>query len=268
MNEHAIAKRWRNREQRWVSPGNLFQPARFAVDVVESDTTAKTFVEREHYSGSFPAAKLSVGMFGPRAELLGVAVFSVPMTNAVITKHLGALSGCDLGRFVCRPEVGYNGETWFLARAFRALMAQKSITGVVSFADPLERVAGGIVVKPAHWGTIYQASNALYVGRSCARLQLIAPDGSVVPPRGLSKLRNEDRGWEYVERQLVSRGAPARAFGEEPRAYVARLRFAPGFSMRKHPGNLVYAFGLDSSARMSLRAMHGAGQSYPQKVAA
>lgn len=118
----------------------------------------------------------------------------------------------------------------------------------VSYADPLERTtAGGLLVKPVHWGTIYRASNGRHVGRSSPRTVLLTPDGSVVSGRALTKVRKQARGREYAERQLVALGAPPRAFGEEPAAWVRRAMRAPGFRRIRHPGNLAYVFGLDSS---------------------
>jgi hypothetical protein len=228
---------------------------------------ARSFIARHHYAGTFPAERLSVGLFGPRAQLVGVAVFSVPSSNAALAKWtgMGHDAACELGRFVCTPDVAYNGETWFLARAVKLLVAEKRIRAFVSFADPLEWRAGELVIKPAHYGTIYQASNALYAGRADARSHLVGRDGRPVSPRGLSKLTALDRGWEYVERQLIALGAPVRGFGEHPRTWLHRVRRAPGFTRVRHPGNHAYVFGLDDLARAQLRALHRGGQQYPKR---
>jgi hypothetical protein len=249
-----------------MSPGSLFRPADFAVDVVEGDALSKEFIAQHHYAGTFPAKRLSVGLFGRGAALVGLAVFSVPASNATLRKWLGMGhdGGCELGRFVCTPEVAYNGETWFLARAARLLVSEKSVRAFVSFADPLEWRNGGVVIKPQHFGTIYQASNALHAGRSDARWHLVAPNGHPISPRALSKLRSLTKGWRYVERQLVSSGAPTRAFGEHPRTWLARVRVAPGFARVKHPGNIAYVFGLNDGARAELRALHKGGSPYPK----
>lgn len=177
-----LDKRWDARRERWVAPGRLFRSDDYAVDVIDS-STARAFVERTHYSGSFPADRLSVGLFGPGAELVGAAVFSVPMNQRVVPRWTGQApnDGVELGRFVCADSVAYNGESWFLARAFKLLRQVKQIRAVVSYADPLERhTAAGQLTKSAHWGTIYQASNAMHVGRSDARTLIVAPDGTVV----------------------------------------------------------------------------------------
>jgi hypothetical protein len=261
-----LDKRWTAHRERWVAPGALFRPTDYAVDAIDT-ATARRFIEREHYSASFPADRFNVGLFGPGAQLVGVAVFSVPMNQRVIPKWTGQApnDGAELGRFVCLPSVAYNGESWFLARAFRILRAEKQIRSVVSYADPLERrTASGELTKAAHWGTIYQGSNALYVGRSDARTLLVSPTGHVVSGRALSKIRQEERGCIYAAQQLRSYGAPERQPGESMAAWVDRATAA--FQRLRHPGNLCYVFGLDDGARRQLLTMHGAGLPY-QKAA-
>src|SRR3546814_12350961 len=76
-------------------------------------------------------------------------------------------AGVELGRFVCLEEVAFNGESFFLARALRVLVAEKrEVRSVLSYADPLERrdILTGIVTKPAHAGQIYQE-----IGRASCR---------------------------------------------------------------------------------------------------
>jgi hypothetical protein len=260
-------KRWQRRRELWVTPVDRFDPRQYAVDVLDGDATAKRFVCEHHYSASFPAARLSVGLFGPQAQLVGVATFSVPMNQRVIPKYTGDGNGAELGRFVCLPSVRFNGESWFLARAFRFVLQEKMVCGVVSYADPLERrTVSGELYKRQHWGTIYQASNATYVGRSCARTLLVAGSGEIVSPRSLSKIRNRERGWEYATRQLVERGAPPRENGEDPRGWVRRAETT--FRRVRHDGNLVYVFGLTRAATTRIRAIHGPGLDYPKARAA
>lgn len=265
-------KRWTHRAQRWVAPGRLFQPRDFAVDVPDTETVAKRWIVEHHYSGSFPAARLTVALYGRRAQLVGCAVFSVPMNANVVTSYTGAAdwrAGVELGRFVCSPDVAYNGETWFLARAFAALReAKPEVEYVISYADPVARLnLTGELVKPEHWGTIYQASNALYCGRSSPRRLLYAPDGSVISERALSKLRLEERGWPHCYRRLIAAGAPERQRGELLAEWVRRVTTRPGWERRRHDGNLTYVFGLTKPARDSLREIHGAGLPYPKRAA-
>lgn len=268
----AIEKRWRNRDERWVNPDRLFDPRGFGVEpILERD--AKPFVLAHHYSGTFPAARCSIGLvhISPtgRRELAGVAVFSVPAQRAVVPHYTGLPEndGTELGRFVCVDDVAFNGESWFLARSFRLLRELKpNIRAIVSYADPLERrdACSGTLYKRAHWGQIYQASNALYAGRATARTLILTPNGSIVSERAISKIRNQERSHDYAERALLAAGADPRAFGEDPSAWLDRVLASPTFRRLRHPGNLVYVFGLDDSARTSIRTANPIVQPYPR----
>ena len=88
-----------------------------------------------------PAARFRIGLYR-HGDLAGVAVFSHPCSNAVLTNVFQAplLSTVELGRFLLLDFVGGNGETWFLARAFEILRS-RGIVGVVSFSDLRYRAA-------------------------------------------------------------------------------------------------------------------------------
>jgi hypothetical protein len=263
----ACDKRWSGRRERWVTPEDRFLSAGYSVDVV-AEPLARDFVVREHYSGSFPAARLSVGLWGPGPTLVGVAVFSVPMSKSVLLRWTGAehAAAVELGRFVCSPSVKFNGETWFLRRCFRILGREKGCRAVLSFADPLERrTAAGELTKVAHHGTVYMAKGALLAGRATPRWLLLAPDGSVVSERLLSKIRGEERGIDYAVRRLQAFGAPARARGETWAAWTKRVVRMPIFRRVRHPGNLAYVFGLDRHTTARLATLHDGGQPYPRK---
>jgi len=91
------------------------------------------------------AARLSVGLFdAQRAELVGVVVFGVPMNQRVVPARLGvpASEGVELSRLVLLDHIPGNAESWFVARAFRALREEKpEVRGVVSYCDPVPRQA-------------------------------------------------------------------------------------------------------------------------------
>jgi len=252
-------KRWRDRSQRWRSPGDVFDPRRFAVDGIDRDAEPKRFVEQHHYAGSYPAAVFRVGLFGPGCQLAGVAVFSNPPQPRALPRWTGAPIGAaaELGRFVLLDDVGYNAETWFLARAFRLLREHTAVRRVLSYADPLERPE---IAKPAHWGTVYQASNAIYAGLSESRWQHVAPTGEVASRRMLNKIRQGHQGWRYGVKWLRERGAPAPAATEPLGAWVDRV--IAGWRRVYHPGNLAYVFGLDDRAREALRQLHRGGRAY------
>lgn len=275
MDQQVIAadKRWRDGMERWVRPGATIDPKEFGIDALSREPRA--FVQQHHYSGSFPAARLSVGLFRKSgvapSRMVGAAVFSVPAQRATVPCYTGLEpgAGVELGRFVCLPEVAYNGETWFLRRAFAALRSEKpEIKAVVSYSDPLERRdAGGMLCKPAHYGTIYQASNAHFAGRSKPEMLWIDGTGRALSRRSMSKIRNGERGWEAAARRLVERGADPRRLGEEPKAWLERVLREPTFRRVRHPGNFAYVFGMDAATRDSIKAAIGSSLPYPKRHA-
>jgi hypothetical protein len=223
------------------------------VDVI-GDGVAAAYIAANHYARSAPPQILSVGLFdtngiGP-ASICGVCRFSVPMSQAAIPARTGQPPehGCELGRLVLDESVPGNGESWFVARAFRLLLQEKPhIRAVISYSDPEPRYrADSSVVKRGHIGVVYQALNAFYLGRSAPRTLLMANDGTVVSERAMSKLRNDERGAGYVYEQLRRLGAPPVARGESGREYLTRVAALPIFRRLRHPGNLTYAWALGS----------------------
>lgn len=273
-----LDKRWRDRRERWVAPGDLFDPRAYAVDVVD-DAEAIAYVERHHYAASCPPTQLCVGLHGPgragRSALVGVAVFSVGIVHAAAARKYcgrGPAQVAELGRLVCDPSVRFNGESWMIARAFAALAREKGARAVYSYADPLERRdAAGQLTKGAHWGTIYQATNALHVGRSSPRTLYLTRQGRALSGRALTKIRKQEAGCDYAAAQLRAATGVPRAAGEAPDAWVRRALRAgvrSGAVRRvRHPGNLVYAFGLDGAERAALHTLHGGGRAYPRRTA-
>lgn len=262
-----------DRCQRWEDGRHTYRPAREVVDtsrleVVELDElTAKAFVVRHHYSRRYPAARFRFGLYD-RSELVGCAVFSRPFTAEVITNALPWLDhvdeGVELGRFVLLDSVGANAETWFLARCFAALRGR--VRGVVSFSDPNARHAcDGRELFPGHIGTIYQASNATYAGRTNPATLWLLPDATVFSNMANGKIRRGLRGWQNDARTLVELGADpiaADASDIERVMWLERWRPALTRTMR-HRGLHRYTFTLDRRAP----AAYGPARSYPKKAA-
>jgi hypothetical protein len=250
-------QRWRERRDSYRPAREPLDPKRYGVELVEV-REAKPFVVRHHYEGSWPAARVSVGLFRARAfwaaELVGVAVFAVPAQQRTIPAYApGARDGVVLSRLVLLDEVEANAETWMLARAFRIVRGELSdCDAVVSYSDPMRRVGlDGHVVLPGHVGTIYQAFNARYLGRGKAEYIHLGPDGRVVSRRALGKIRQGHRGEAYAYRQLLELGAPQRRPLEEGAAYVERaLREGP-FRRVRHPGNHVYGWSLRGNCELA-----------------
>ena len=255
-------QRWRERRAFYRPAGELFS-ARFAgVEPIE-EARAKAFVTRHHYSGSYPAARFRAGLF-LRRELVGVAVFSVPMNQHTIPRYfdgMDPLLGVELGRLVLLDHVAANAESWFCARAFRMCAEALGVAGIVTYADPVPRVGvDGRLMKPGHLGIIYQALNASYRGLASPRVEWLANDGRILAPRALSKVRNDERGTAYVLEQMRSMGAPDRLPFESGRDYVTRALRSGAFRSRRHPGNHAYTFWLDRNRRAPV----GARLAYPK----
>lgn len=260
-------QRWRERRPRYRPPGEVIDTSRYGVEVIE-ERDARPFVERHHYAGSYPAARLAVGLLRARRwvvpELVGVAVFSVPMQPRAIPCYTGVevSAGVELGRLVLLDEVPSNGESWFVARAFRQLRAaHPEVSAVLSYSDPMPReTAAGEVIMPGHVGVVYQALNAAYHGRSSARTLCMDREGRVVSPRALSKIRRGERGAAAAYERLVRAGAPLMRRGEDAAAWVQRALEEGPFRRLQHPGNHVYTWRLDG-------AVTPKGLDYPRREA-
>lgn len=238
----------------WSAQHDLFDPHQHSVEVIP-EAIAKAFIIAHHYSGTYPAARFRVGLYN-RAELVGVAVFSVPASQQVIPRyaHIEPSEGVELGRLVLSDECGYNAETWFIARAFKALKRKLKPRFCLSYSDPYERRdSSGRVVKHAHIGQIYQALNATYFGRASRSTLLLLPNGRVMSPRALSKIRRRERGHVYATAQLIKGGAPSPFTGESGESYVARV--SECFSKIRHRGNLAYGWRFDRHVKFKLPAL-------------
>lgn len=257
------AQRWRERRDVFVPGSSVVDPSTLSVDVIDCHRKAKPFVETHHYSGSFPASRLSVGLFrngaGGRSELVGVATFSQPINNASVPFHTGLedhRQGVDLGRLVLLDDVAGNGETWFLSRAMKALRQERpNVLSVVSYADPMTRRApDGTLVKPGHVGQVYAVMGAAYRGRTKPRNETVTPDGQLFSERAMTKIRNGETGRAYAIEQLVAKGATA-PVGGDGRRWLEELRSSGFLSRRRHNGNHVYVFEMTRAAKLASRGL-------------
>ncbi|HQT86782.1 hypothetical protein [Acidiphilium rubrum] len=277
INLRTIAQRWSHRSTTWRPQRELFDPRCYEVAPLPHTRIAKDFVLAHHYSGTFPVALACYGLFErtgwQEQTLVGVVVFSVPVqAKAGAAYGAGTTRFCDLGRFLLADRVGGNAETWTLRRALKLLAAEHQDEHrrpkyplVLAYSDPVPRTdARGTMRFNGHYGGIYREKSALYLGRATRRRIWLAPDGTSLSDRALSKLRTGGNGAAYTYEQLRRHGAPNRAIGEADAAYVSRaLREGP-FRAVQHPGNHVYAFTLGSHAsRKSLAATLRAGGPYP-----
>lgn len=236
----------------FVPDTELIDPSRYSVDFLDgkgSDKVAKAFVEMHHYSGSYPAAR-ERAVLSCDGEVVGVAVFSQPASEAVLAKMPCVREDAvELGRLVLLDNVPGNGETWMLARA-REGLRKRGYKVLLSHSDPMPRRAlDGRLVLPGHVGLIYQADNAHYAGRSGDELHVLKPDGTILSPRAMTKIRQWERGAEREVERLVAIGA-AEPTGRElatrdgRRAWMWREIFRTCRRL-PHPGNHRYLWAID-----------------------
>ena len=265
-----LALRWTHRLHAWRhrSEGG-FDRRRYDVAELPDDRTARAFVETHHYSASFPVARLRYGLYrGPHLE--GVAVLGVPARARVLTRPFPDLvpyaESLVLSRFVLLDAVPANAESWMLVRVF-ALARRRGLRGVLSFSDPVpRRRTDGTVVMPGHVGLIYQASNAVYLGRATPRTLWRLPDGTVLDDRAQQKIRSRDRGHAYAERLLVAHGATPLRETESPAAWLRHWLPQVGRPYR-HRGNHTYAFSLEQPRRVfaATRVLLAPAALYPKR---
>jgi len=264
-------QRWYRRLNTWRDASEIIDTRAYEVAEVFDDHTAKAFVIEHHYSGTYPAARKRFGLYRGE-QLVGVAVFSHPPNEAVLRQlPCERMAGIELGRFVLLSEVPGNGESWFLARCFEHLRAE-GMEALVSHSDPLpRRNTDGQLVIPGHVGSIYQATNAVYGGRTRARGIWVLPNGAVFSERTMTKIRALDRGYRYAIDQLVQHGA------ERPLSTTQNLDVwlrdtLPRVARRvKHRGNHRYLWALTKKLRNAISALahvdkNGNPVKYPKEI--
>ena len=247
-----IVQRWRDRRGSYRPAGEVINTREYEVAPI-SRAAAKAFVLQHHYSGSVGTMVHQFGLFW-HLELVGVAIFGNPTNEASLKVIPGNRDEkAELGRFVLLDDVPGNGESWFIARAFE-LLRGAGLVAVVSFADPEPRTAAdGRLVFPGHAGTIYQATNGVFRGRSAARVQRLLPDGRIIAPRTLSKIRTRERNWQTGVRDLVRAGAaePGDTSSSGLRSWLDV--WLPRLTRpQKHAGTFKYLFGLTRAAKRHL----------------
>lgn len=267
----AYAQRWRERRQSFRAPWDTtFTPDDYDVTLIPQ-AQAKRWVTANHYSGTWPSVTLAYGLFH-HGRLQGVATLGVPGGPAVLHAAFPMLKdpgeALELNRFVLADVVPRNGETWTLTQVFRHAATQ-GVRGIVAHSDPCAiRTPEGQEVFPGHIGLIYIAHSAFYAGRTKPRTILVTPDGQVLDERAISKVRNGERGQDYVIERLRRLGAPPARRGESGASWLPRaLAIAGAFRLHRH-GKHKYLFliGTPTDRRVllkQLRELHPDPPAYP-----
>lgn len=119
----------------------------------------------------------------PCSENVRRSIFGPGHEDAVVELH----------RLHVQDGTPRNTESWFIARCLRLLVEDRPQTAaVVSFADPTE----------GHVGTIYQATNAIYYGKSRPATFFRDETGRLRHPRQNGKnIDGCGLGWTPVRRE-------------------------------------------------------------------
>jgi hypothetical protein len=242
--------------QRWNNRNTSYRPARETIDtsiyeIGDIDhSAAKDFIVKHHYSGSYPAAIARYGLYR-NETLVGVCVYSDIMKNVLESIKID-IPMIELSRLVLLDDVEANGETWFMAETRRRLAKLDRADLILTHSDDMPRTSiDGTVTHVGHVGTIYQASNAVYVGRAKRNTLYLLPDGKVFSQRVQSKIRSREQGWQYSVNYLVKHGAKLPEKDEDLTKWLNHWR---PLICRKytHPGNHRYFIPIKSKIRKFL----------------
>ncbi len=141
---------------------------------------ATEFIVKYHYSHTFPAACVSLGAFF-EDELIGAIVFGMsaqPKLASSIVPYLKQQDYYELQRLFVKDCTLPNFESWFISKSIDWIKVNRPyIKVLVSFSDP----------HFLHQGTVYQASNWLFVGKTAKSKAHVDANGIQVHPRTIAK---------------------------------------------------------------------------------
>ncbi len=235
-------QRWRNRRSLYRVPDEVIRTQEYDIAMMPTESEVRDLIATHHYLRTLPPSRFRFAL-NRRETLVGAAVFTYPTNDRTISSIFGcdAIEGAELGRLILLDEVPGNGESWFVGECLRRLK-REGLAGVVSFSDPVPRVASdGTLVTPGHIGTVYQALNATYLGRSAGRTLRLLPDGAALSDRTLQKLRAGEPGTRAIREILGLTGVE---FSREQLNALVHEKTRP----LKHPGNHRYAWALTRAA--------------------
>ncbi len=244
-------QRWTERQESRRPAGETITTSHYeVVSLKHAPSVAREFVERHHYAGTCSSLQHVFGLYF-HGELVGVAAFGPPPSmnaHRKVFPTLDTKEAVTLGRFVLLDSVPSNGESWFIAQCFD-LLRKEGVVAVESCSDPEPRAGlNGQIVHRGHVGTIYQAVNASYIGKTNPATLRLLPDGTVYSNRASGKVRSGDVGRAYSAELLVKWGADPLHPGEDVASWVERWRDTLTRPHRHH-GNHRYLWCLDRRRR-------------------
>lgn len=194
----------------------------------------RPYIATFHYSRTMPdSTRFCFGLF-LQSRIVGVCTFGMGCGKNQYTSVIPDIENgtyIELTRLWVEDTIGRNAESFFISRCIK--MLPREIKLVLSFSDE----------KQGHVGTIYQATNFVYLGKNGGGKMLIGPDGVEKHPRllGIYRMRHpEYRG--FSNRQLMD---------------LLGYEYVQGGAKHK------YAMGRDKRTRKLLASM---AQPYPKSI--
>jgi len=183
---------------------------------------AKFAVENWHYTGSLPVPpRMTIGVW-ENDEFIGVVIYSRGASSS-----LGSPYGCSQTETCELTRVALSDHDTHVSRILsisRKLLLRKSpsLEVIVSFADPHQD----------HEGSIYQADNWYYIGKTSSTKKYIGPDGK-----------------EYHSRQVSEKGWNVQ-FGEKRKCLKPSQ-----CKVIKMPGKFRYVYPLNDTVEQKVKDM-------------
>jgi len=165
-------------------------------------TLAKEFIHKHHYSkGSHNNPSPNYGLYH-NGELIGVLMIANPCSENVKKLIFGLeLKNTvrELHRLAIIDETPKNMESWFISKCLKLIRNDRpDLWAIVSFADTTIN----------HTGIIYQASNALYYGKSSPATFYLDGERLRHPRQNgvnITKKEAISKGWKPVKRESKNR---------------------------------------------------------------
>ena len=111
---------------------------------------------------------------------------------------------------------------------------------------------------------MHKPRNAVFTGRSTARLLTLLPTGELLNDRAKAKVRQPERGHEAVERRLIALGASAPRAGQRPGRWLTGAPDEIGALTMRHGGNYRYAWAIGDRRQRRRTRIALAAQPYPK----
>ena len=200
----------------------------FRVKVVPR-TVAKSVIERYHYSHTYPNQNIAFGAFY-NGELLGVITYG--NGPHVVYK---SIPGCDharhllvLMRLWMADRAPRFMESQAIATTLRLMRRDRICRVVISYADP----------EQGHIGTIYQASNWIYIGNTKETTAFVMSNGAVVHRTEMFRTNKGNASLSYLKEKVD-----------------------PGITLKKCSPKYRYVYPVQKNLRSSLTSI---GLPYPK----